>query len=144
MCEHSQKGVKKEWQENLLRFYKEHGYIELFTGFRIGGFLSRNQVANMIIQGTCFHWLLWSLNELNSIMKEEEWRIHRITMPVEIHDAILFDLNPLEEDKVISTVQRVMTKELPKAYPQIIVPLAVEIDITEIDQPWNTKKGVKL
>ena len=34
--------------------------------------------------------------------------------------------------------------ELPKMWDWIIVPLSIEFEMTEVDQPWSTKKEIKI
>ena len=62
----------------------------------------------------------------------------------QIHDSILFDLCPDEQEHVFSVVRRVMCEDVRKEFPFIIVPLVVDIEITEIDGAWNTKEDLKV
>ena len=128
--------VFKEWQEDIVEFYNRKGYVEMIFGHRRGGFLSKNQIINSPIQGGAFHCLLWSLIEINKLRKKENWKTKLIG---QIHDSIVFDLYPSEEEHVITTVKRIMCEDLRKAVPEIIVPLEVETDITPIDGSWYTK-----
>jgi len=127
----------KKFQESLFEFYKNNGYIEMLTGFRCEGFLTRNEIVNYPVQGTAFHLLLWSLNQLTRISKEEGW-ISKIIG--EIHDSILIDACLLEVDHIVQVVKRVMTQDIVKAFPWIIVPLLSEITVTNVDRPWHTKE----
>ncbi len=129
-------GVKL-FQDNLIKFYKEHGYIEMFHGFRCGGVLSRNQIVNSLIQGSAFHLLLWSCIRLNKIRKEEQWRT---TIPGQIHDEIFFNIYPKEEDYVKETTESVMTKQILEAHPWICVPLVSEFGSLPINKPWIKEK----
>jgi hypothetical protein len=38
---------------------------------------------------------------------------------------------------VLSTIQRVATKDLPEAWDWIDVPLEMEMEIGEVDGPWD-------
>jgi len=129
--------VVKKFQEGLLESYKRNGYVEMMHGFRRGGFLTRNEVINSPIQGTAFHLLLWSIIRLTQIAKDEGWKSKLIG---QIHDSILTDVDDKETDHVVSTIQRVMTKDILPDHPWINIPLISEITITEIDQAWHLKK----
>lgn len=133
--------VFKEWQEKAINFYYKKGYIETIFGHRRGGFLSRNQIINTPIQGTAFHCLLWSLIQVNNLKKAEGWKTRLIG---QIHDSLVIDLHPEEQDYVIPIIRRIMCEDLRKAVPEIIVPLEVEVDITEINGSWYTKKGLQI
>jgi len=132
--------VFREWQNGVEESYISRGYIEYFTGFRVGGFLSHNELLNYRIQGTAFHCLLWSLIKLNNRIKKERLRTKIIG---QIHDSIVFDLHPDETYLILQLCQEVMTEDIRKEWDWIIVPLEVEFEVTEIDQPWYYKKEVK-
>lgn len=127
----------RRWQYSLVDFYKAHGYVEMLHGFRRRGYLTRNKIFNSPVQGTAFHCLLWSGSRANKVRKREEWLSKFIG---QIHDQIMIDLNPKEEGHVIEVVRKIMTEDIRKAHPWIIVPLKAEFEITEIDEPWSTIK----
>ncbi len=129
--------VAKRFFEELYKFHRVYGYIEMFTGFRRRGWLSRNQISNIPIQGTAFHCLLWAAIQVNKIRKEENWKTKLIA---QIHDSLILDIYPSELAHVITTVRRVMTVDILKVFPWIIVPLLAEIEVAEIDMPWHTKE----
>lgn len=131
----------KEWTEDNTEFYLRRGYIPFLFGHRRSGFLSRNAISNYPIQGAAFHCLFWSLIQLGKIALKEKWKTKRIG---QIHDSIVFDLHPSEEDHVVEVVKRVMTQDIRKQFDFLIVPLEVEFDITEIDGSWYTKKSLKI
>jgi len=127
------RGVKN-WQKLLLESYQANGYVEMPFGFRRRGFLTTNQIINTPVQGTAFHCLLWSINHINPVRKEEGWRTK---MPLQIHDDIFFDLYPKEEDHVIKVATQIMTEDIRKENPWLIVPLTVEFKTAGIDEPWS-------
>lgn len=133
--------VYKRWREDINIFYQENGYIETHLGFRMSGYMKRNDVTNYQIQGTAFHCLLWSLIRLNEIAKREKWKTKIIG---QIHDSILFDLCPEEEAHVMKTIYKVATQDIRKEFDWIIVPLDVEFELSDINKSWATKKEVKL
>ncbi len=129
--------VYQEWKDKLWHEYQKKGYIDTLTGFRIGGVMRKNEVINSPIQGSAFHCLLWSFIQLDAISEEEHWNTKLIG---QIHDSILFDLDPREIDHVIPIIQRVMTQDIRQEWVWITVPLEVEMDICDIDAPWSEKK----
>lgn len=134
------KGIKK-FQEWLFDNYKKNVYIEMFHGFRRRGYLTRTEVINSPIQGTGFHCLLWSIIQINEIRRKEEWKSMIVG---QVHDSLIVDLVPEEQDHVISIINDVMTNQLTNTYPWIIIPMKTEFEITEIDQPWVLKKEMKV
>ena len=128
----------REWQGNTENFYLEKGYIEYITGFKSGGYLTRNDLYNWIVQGPAFHCLLWSLIEINKALKDYQTKIIG-----QIHDSIVFDMCPSEKDLVFNLCKGIMTKRIRKKWPWLVVPLEIEMELTEIDGSWYTKKEVK-
>jgi DNA polymerase I-like protein with 3'-5' exonuclease and polymerase domains len=133
--------VYQRWKDEWWQEYQRNGYFDLYTGFRCSGVMKRNDAINYPIQGSAFHCLLWSFIRLDQIQQEEGWNSRLIG---QIHDAIIMDIAPEERDHVLRTVQRVTCEDLPKAWPWIIVPLDVEIDVCDVDKPWSEKKPYKL
>lgn len=133
--------VVKKWQEERYKKYLQIGHTESFFGFQAGGHMKRNDLVNYPIQGTAFHCLLWSFVRLDEIMREEKWNSRLIG---QIHDSIIIDLDPAEEEHVLSTVKRVMSDELMREHDWIEVPMLIEPDITEVDQSWYYKKGIEI
>jgi len=124
------------WKEKWWSRYQEQGYIDLLTGFRCSGIMTRNDVTNYPIQGSAFHCLLWSFTELDRIMRTERWNTCLVG---QIHDAMLLDVNPAEMERVTKVVQRVTCDDLTKAWPWIIVPLEVDTEICPVDGSWADK-----
>jgi len=129
--------VVREWQEEMIEFYKRRGYVSTYFGFRRTDPLDRNRIINSPIQGTAFHCLLWSFIRLNEIRKEEGWRTALIG---QIHDSIVSDLDLDETDHVLTTYRRVMCEDIRKEFDWIIVPLEIEIEMSPIDKSWYDKK----
>jgi DNA polymerase-1 len=130
----------KQWKLEMEQFFRTHGYIELVTGFRCAGLLGRNECSNYNIQGSSFHCLLWTLIQLNKRAKEENWKSKIIG---QIHDAIVIDLYPPEEKRVIESIDYFGTQKIREVFTWIAVPLKMEYETTEIDQPWFYTKEVK-
>ena len=131
--------VYDEWKEEWWRQYLKQGYFDTLTGFRCSGVLSRNDVINYPVQGSAFHCLLWSFIELNRELKN--WNTKLIG---QIHDSIVLDCDPEEFEDLVKLVQDVMCNRIREHWDWIIVPLEIEIEATEINEPWSRKKEVKL
>jgi uracil-DNA glycosylase family 4 len=130
-------GGVMNWHKKLLAFYRSHGYVEMPFGFRRRGYLTYNQIINTPVQGTAFHCIVWSLNRINSVRKEENWETKH---PLQIHDDIFFDLYPPEEEHILRVTKRIMTEEILKINKWITVPLEVEFEAAEVNEPWSRKE----
>ena len=129
------------WKKRWWTLYKRKGYIDMLTGFRCSGVMSRNDATNYAIQGSAFHCLLWSLNELDRTLVDRSFRTKIIG---QVHDSIVFDLYPPERETIAKLVREVTTQELSKAWPWIIVPLEVDADICPVDGSWAEKEKYNL
>ena len=129
--------VMKEWQEGQWNTYLSKGYVEYFLGHRRRGVMNRNKVINSPIQGTATHCLLWAMCKINDEFKEKGFDSRVI---YEIHDEIMGDINPSEEQESVEIVRRVMTEDIVKEFPWIIVPFEVDINVGGIDRPWYELK----
>jgi DNA polymerase I-like protein with 3'-5' exonuclease and polymerase domains len=131
----------KAWKDNIQLVFQKQGFIESFLGFRYTGYLSYNEVSNYAIQGTAFHCLLWTLIELVKLSKIEKWKSKVMG---QIHDSIVMDLYPPEQEHVIKSLMEIGTKKIREKFDWIIVPLDMEIELTGIDEPWCEKKEIQL
>lgn len=129
-------GVRK-WQENNQAFYKKNGYIKLATGFKCSGYMTRNDLANYPIQGPAFHCLLWSLIEINEVLKRREMKTRIVG---QIHDCCLFDCYPPEKDLVMKISNEIATKKIKEMWEWLDVPLVLEFEETLVDGSWFSKK----
>jgi len=132
--------VFKEWQEQAEQEYFKNLYVDMFFGFRRSGILSKNEIMNSPIQGTAFHCLLWSLIEIHKQSIEENWKTKIIG---QIHDSIVFDLVPEEQERVLKVVKEIMCERIREEHPFLLVPLEVESEITKINGSWNEKEEIK-
>ena len=132
--------VYAQWKKDINTFYRKHGYIETYLGFKCRGIMTENDATNYQIQGSAFHVLLWLLIKLNNLAKEEKWKTKIIG---QIHDSIVFDLYPPERDHVIAMVDQIGTKDVKQAFPWIIVPLIIDKEITPVDGSWYEKEKVQ-
>lgn len=132
--------VYNKWKEAHWEAYQKNGYVDLLTGFRCSGLMSRNEAINYPVQGAAFHFLLWSLIQLHNWLMETGKK----TMIIgQIHDSIVLDMHPDEINEVLAKATEIMTVRIVEHWPWIIVPLSIDAELTSIDQAWLHKKEVK-
>lgn len=132
--------IYNNWKFENWKMYKEKGYIDLYTGFRITSNLGFNQCNNLAIQGSAFHVALKTLIELNKFLIKEKFNSLVIG---EIHDSVVIDLDPLELKFISIQINKILEK-IKNEWTWINVPLRVEYEITEINGSWDTKKEIIL
>lgn len=123
--------VYDKWKKEQWEDYQEKGYVEFLTGFRCTDILDRKQAVNRPIQGTAFHLLLWSLIEIQKVIKS--WKSSIIG---QIHDDLLFDVAPEELDDLMDLTDEIEKVKIRKRFPWINVPLDIESEISEIGGNW--------
>lgn len=127
------------WKDRWYKTYKKYGYIDLLTGFRCSGVMSRNEVINTPVQGAAFHCLLWSFNESDKALKDMDTKLVG-----QIHDSMILDVHPEELNKVTEMIHSITCVKLPKAWPWIIVPMDVEMEICPVDASWMEKSKMSI
>ena len=132
--------VYSQWKEEIWEFYQKNLYIESLDGFRYAGLMKRNDVFNYMIQGSACHSLLWSLNKIIDQFKEEGIKSRIIG---QIHDELIIDVVPSELENIIKIARQIMCEEIKKYFKWIIVPLTVEMSISEINGNWYERKKLK-
>lgn len=134
---HERFPVYTKWKKDFYNKYLERGYFDLYTGFRCRGYYRRNQVINFPVQGAAFHCLLWCVIRIN---KELKRRKMRSIIVGQIHDSIIGDVHQKELQDYLSICHRVMTQDLPKHWPWIIIPLETEADVSPLGKSWLDKE----
>ncbi len=122
-------GVRK-WQESVANEYRSKGYIEMLTGFRMGGYMTRNQLYNGKIQGTAFQLLLWAMMQLHYTSIKRNWKSHVMW---QIHDSVPTAVWPDEQEDVMAAYQDIMINQATKKFSWINTPLKVDFEFTKID-----------
>lgn len=132
----------KQWKKDINRLYRKQGFIETYSGFQMSGYLTEKQCTNFQPQGTAFHgMLLWTLIELGKEIEKREL----ITKTIgQIHDSIINDLYPPEEEEIIYLINDIGTKRIREEFDWIIVPLKIDHEITEIDRSWYEKRDYNI
>ena len=134
--------VYTEWKNTWWQQYLKDGYYRLLTGFVSQGIFKRNEVINGPIQGTAFHWLLWTLIQLNKWLKKYKFKSRIIS---QIHDSIKLNAYRKELQDVLNKIQEIVTVDLPNHWRWINVPLAIESSVCEKSwfekQEWTLQSG---
>jgi DNA polymerase-1 len=133
--------VYRDWKEEQWERYLKSGYIDMFTGFRCSGVMGINEVTNYPIQGSAFHCLLWSFIQINKYLEDYKWNTKLIG---QIHDSMVFDVDPNEIDDLLPLIRRITCIDLPKKWQWIIVPLEIDADLSPIDAPWSEREEIKI
>jgi DNA polymerase I-like protein with 3'-5' exonuclease and polymerase domains len=129
--------VYNRWKERTWKKYQRDGYIDLITGFRCSGLMSKNDVSNYPNQGPAFHCLLWSLIQLSQRSLEEQWESFIVG---QIHDDMVWCFEPEELGTIKAPIRKVMTVDIRDHWPWIIVPLDIELEISETNGNWYEQK----
>lgn len=124
-------------KDRLWSDYQNKGYYETMTGFPLQGECTKNFLLNAVIQGPAFHLLLQSIINIQKELRRKKMRSLLVN---EVHDCIILDVVIDELQDVLTIVKRTMTKDLPKQWDWIIVPLIAEVDVTPIDGSWADKQ----
>jgi len=125
--------VYNEWKRAWVAEYQRKGYLKMFTGFTCSGIMRKNEIVNYPIQGSAFHCLLKTFIRTDEIMRKEKWDTKLIG---QIHDSIVMDVCPDEIEHIRGVLNKIVREELPSAWPWIIVPLEIEMDVYNVDGPW--------
>jgi DNA polymerase-1 len=131
--------VYTEWKDQWYDAYQGSGWFQTLTGFIIQGFMNKKEVINYPIQGSAFHCLLWSLIQLHNYIKRHKMKTLLVG---QIHDSIIADVPENEFDQYIEITNRITTRQLPAAWPWIIVPMVAEVEASPVDGNWYEKKVV--
>ena len=119
--------------------YKRKGFIDIVTGFRCNGPMSKNQVMNYYIQGPAFHCLLWSLTPLQTEIKRRRMGTKLIS---QIHDSIIADVPLGEVDDYLRLANDITTRRLAEAWDWITVQFKIEAEMTATN--WYEKESVEI
>lgn len=125
---------RKAWIED----YKKKGHIDIVTGFRCHGPMTKNQVMNYHIQGPAFHCLLWTLTE---IIKQTKKLRMGVKVMCQIHDSIIADVPQEALTDYIGLAREIATNGLRKHWSWITLPMDVEVDTAHTN--WFEKKPYK-
>lgn len=116
-------GVKK-WQEEVVNFYYEHGYVEMLTGRRRRAPLAYTKLANTPIQGVASEIVVAAGNRLSLLGYQQKKPQNQLIL--NIHDDLSFSIPDKTLDKDIELIGEEMVKPV---FDFINVPLAVDVSV---------------
>jgi DNA polymerase I-like protein with 3'-5' exonuclease and polymerase domains len=129
------------WKKRVWAKFEKEGTLELPTGFISTTHMRKNEALNFPVQGPAFHCLLWSFIQVNKLIRKEKLNSRVIG---QIHDSMVIDLDPAEEEYLLPKIQHIMCVEIKKHFKWIIVPLKIEAEISKIDGNWAEMEEVKI
>lgn len=132
--------IYQQWKFDNWKEYKEKGFIELYTGFRLNSIMSFNDVNNYPVQGSAFHVALKTLIELNKFLRKEKFNS---VIVGEIHDSIVIDVDPMELHYIAKIIKKIIAK-IKEEWTWIRTELKVEFSVTPINGSWNLKEEIDL
>jgi len=125
----------KQWKQDMFAFYNKHGYIESYTGARFQPPMDSKQVSNYPIQSSAAHILFWTYVQVGEEIRKRNLHSRLIG---QIHDQVLKDTHPNERDIMNYLVWEYGTQKVRDHWKWINVPLEIESEEGEVDQPWST------
>lgn len=129
--------VYAKWKESHYNSYLKNGFVDLYTGFRCSGIMSKKNVINYPIQGTAFHLLLYLLIQVDSLFTKYNFKTKIVG---QIHDSLILDVYPYELADVYKVVKNIATRQIPKDFPWINVPINIDAELSDLDGSWYTMK----
>lgn len=128
---------KKKWWERYLK----QGEFSMYTGFVCRGHMKKNEAVNFPIQGSAFHCLLWSFITLT---KELQQRKMKAKLIGQIHDSIVADVPDNEMDLYLRILKEISTERIREHWDWLVLPLEIEVEATEVNRSWYTKKEITI
>ncbi len=122
-------GIHK-YMEKTIAFAQEHGYVETLTGRRrylrdinsrnatVRGAAERNAI-NSPIQGTAADMIKLAMARIHRDLEKGEFQTRMI---LQVHDELVFELEPIEKEEITKIVEEGMKNALPMDVP-------IEVDI---------------
>jgi DNA polymerase I-like protein with 3'-5' exonuclease and polymerase domains len=132
--------VYSAWKKRWWNSYLINGYFKSLSGFVFTGIYGRNECWNYPVQSFAFHWLLYAIIV---ILKEVKKRKMRTKLVGAIHDCVVASIPREERDEFCDLVVEVMTKRVPKHWPEINVDLKTEVELCPEGVSWADKKVAK-
>lgn len=126
-----------QWKDKAWKDYQKRGYLDMLSGFRCSGVMSKKDVTNYPFQGTAFHCLLWSFIEIDRRIREQEMDARLVS---QIHDEITADVPPKELARMMEMVVQVSTQDIRTHWKWITIPLEVEAELAKVDESWGARK----
>ncbi len=128
------------WKERRWQEYLRKGHFDTLTGFRCGGYMSRNAATNYPIQGSAFHVLLRLVIDMNRWLKRANMKTHIVG---QVHDSVIPYIHYSETKEVFAFIADWFAN-LHKSWKWVVVPLDYEIEMSPLGGSWAEKKEVKV
>lgn len=120
---HEFKGVFR-WQDTLMDFYHEHGYVEGLLDRRRRAPLSKNEVINTPIQQSACEIIMDGMCRLSEYADlKNNWNYQP---RINIHDELVFDVTTKKLDRYL---EKIVTEMLKIEFDFINVPITLEVAI---------------
>lgn len=123
-----------EWQRQIKKFYRKHGYVEGFNGFRRRAPMTDNEVINTPIQCAEEEIVLDAMNRLSEYALRNDRMEYQ--PPLEIHDDLTFQI---PDPRLDECIERIVTMMLDCPFEWVNVPLSVEVSI---GRSWHEMKEI--
>lgn len=124
------------WKKEMWEGYLQNGFVDMFTGFRRYGPLSRNQVINTPIQGDSGHINLWLCGYVLSRIAKDNLQAKLF---LQIHDSVVGFVHESCLDKYCSYYTDGIAK-LRSMWKWMICPFPVEFEVAPVGASWYDKK----
>jgi len=126
--------VYNKWRQKVYSQFVKDGYIDYYTGFRALAPSSFTELVNKPIQGSACHCLLWAMTRIGRRIRALSGRSSLIG---QIHDSMIGDIHPDEENACNEIVREEGIINLRKEWKWIIAPLEIEVAKTPVDGAWS-------
>jgi len=123
-----------QWKKEVYKLYLKHGYVDSYTGFRLYGPMTKNEVLNTCIQGSAHHVLLNLFNKTADTIAERKMQSKQIG---QIHDSMINSTHPDEENYLDKIIWHHGTQTARDVFDWLIVPIEIEKAAGGIDMPWS-------
>ena len=125
------------WRKLVFEFYTKYGYFIGPTGFIYDApDLDAKQCGNFPAQGSGSHILLSTANYANTRMKSAGMKSMLIS---QIHDSVISSNAPSELTAYVDILHDAL-KAIYEKYPWIIVPLSIEVEVSEVNGNMSAMK----
>ena len=126
-----------EWCKEKWKEYQKKGYIDTYDGFRLYGPMNRNLSRNSSPQGSAYHCLQWTMNQIQKEIEKREMK----SLPIfQIHDAMYFDAVPEEETLLDKLAYEYGIVKVREQYPWICVNFQMEKESGPVGANWSELK----
>lgn len=125
------------WRKQQWNTYQKKGYVDTLDGYRLHGPMGRNLSFNSSPQGTAYHCLQWTMNQ---IQREIEERGLKSLLIFEIHDALYLDAVPEEEHILDVLMYEYGIVKIKEQYPWICVDFQIEKETAPVGCNWSELK----